>query len=93
MNGGYILIDCKGLELTSESTQTIDGLFDRIADAVATGKPVYACNVLFATAPMSPVPVMICLNANGSYVCTASTLQIWVNDDDEVTIVNLAPAD
>ena len=36
MNGGYIMIDCKGLDLTSREEQTISGLYKDMVTAIKT---------------------------------------------------------
>lgn len=88
---GYIIIDCKGLDLLAESAQTISGLYQTIQDAIASGKPLYATNMNWGTvSPISPVQVFT-VQFDGYVVCTASTLQVIVTSADSVTINNLAP--
>lgn len=95
LKGGYTMIDCKGLNLLSQSAQTISGLYNDCKTAIATGKAVFAHNINFGVGnPMTPVPIMVNFESaeSTSIVCTASTIQIWVASNDAVTIVNLAPA-
>lgn len=92
MKGGYVLIDCEGLNLLSDSSQKVDGLYDECTRAIILNKPVYAYNCKWGTNPMTPISVMVNDDGSGSHICTASTLQIRVASDDTVTIVNLAPA-
>ena len=88
MNGGYFMIDCKGLNLLAESAQTISGLSAQCEKAIKMQKPVFANNVKWGTVPMTPIPVMINKDS-GQIVCTSATLQIWVASNDSVTIVNM----
>jgi len=89
---GYISIDCKGLDLLAESAQTISGLYQAVQDAIASGKPLYATNMIWGdVSPISPVQVFT-VQFDGYVICTASTLQIIVTSADSVTINNLAPA-
>lgn len=89
---GYISIDCKGLDLLAESSQTISGLYAAIQEAIASGKPIYACNMVWGeVSDISPVQVFI-VQFDGYVICTASTLQVIVTTADAVTINNLAPA-
>lgn len=89
---GYIIIDCKGLDLLAESAQTISGLYQAVQDAIASGKPLYATNMKWGTvSPVSPVQVFT-VQFDGYVVVTASTLQVIVTSADSVTINNLAPA-
>ena len=94
MKGGYSLIDCGGLDLISETSQSITGLNHRVAKAYKDNKPVYACNCFWGDDYITPVSVMInpLPGTPTSYVCTSSTLQIIVAIDDSVTIVNMAPS-
>ena len=95
MKGGYVLVDCKGLDLTSESTQTITGLYAKVKAAMATGKMIIAENMIWGDTdhPISPV-AGFGINMGSTYgiYVTASTLQIRVSPADVVTIVNMAPA-
>lgn len=95
-NGGYILVDCTGLDLNTDTKQTISGIFKKVATAFESGKPVYCINATFNISgtgnTVSPVAVMVNSDENGGYIATASTLQLWVDSDDGVTIVNMAPA-
>ena len=88
MNGGYFMIDCKGLNLLADSSQTIYGLSALLEKAIKMAKPVFANNVKWGTVPMTPIPIMVNVD-QGQIVCTSSTLQIWVAPDDSVTIVNM----
>lgn len=91
MNGGYIMIDCTGLDLTKGSTpQTINGIFDRVKEAEKTGKPIFACNCKWSTnGIMSPINIFTMDSSATLVICTASTLQINVNSDDSITITNM----
>lgn len=89
MIGGYKLIDCTGLDLLDDSKQSITGIYAKVEEAYKTGKPILACNLEWGDVGiMSPVAVMVLPYATGTYTCTASTLQIWVTDDDKVEVHN-----
>lgn len=94
MKGGYVLVNCGGLDLLSESSQTISGLYNRVKSALATGKMMIAENVIWGTGkPISPIPVFaIDMGSTYGIYITASTLQIRVSTADAVTIVNMAPS-
>ena len=91
VKGGYSLIDCKGLNLLGGSTpQTVAGLWDVSKRALEIGKPVYACNCIYGTGhPMTPVAVMGQRESDDTIVFTSSILQIWIKDDDTVTVESL----
>lgn len=92
MNGGYVMVDGKGLDLTANEAQTIDGLFRALKEAFNTGKPVYGYNCVWGVnsdAPLSPIAFFVQIwNAN-LIVCTSSILKIDVTSEDSVTITSL----
>ena len=89
---GYIQIDCKGLDLLAESAQTINGLYNEIQEAIETGKPIFATNLVWGdVSEISPVQVFS-VQFDGYVILTASTLQVIVTTEDSVTINNLAPS-
>ena len=92
MNGGYVMVDGKGLDLTSQSTQTISGLFKALKDAIATGKPIPGYNCVWGVnndAPLTPISFFAQQWNENLIVCTASILKIDVTNEDEVTITSL----
>ena len=90
---GYVSIDCTGLNLLAEEAQTITGLYDRVREAIDSGKPIYAVNVEWGdVSTISPIEVFT-VDFGTYIILTASTLQVIVTNEDVVTINNLAPAD
>lgn len=91
-NGGYVLIDCGGVNLLGGSTpQDKSGvkLWEQIDAAFKSGKTAVACNMVYGVgSPVTPVPVMI-KEEGDSYCCTASILQVWVTKASSVTVVSL----
>lgn len=90
MNGGYVMIDCKGLDLTKGSTeQTISGIYSRLQACMDTGKPIFANNCTWGTdGTVTPIAVMA-IQFPGYIIATASTLQIVVTENNVITIRNL----
>ena len=91
--GGYAQIDCAGLDLLSDSSVTIKGMYARLIEAIEQQKLVLACNIVWGSGnPMTPIPVMVnfeSTSANADIIVTASTLQIVVDKDDAVEVRNL----
>lgn len=89
--GGYVMLDCTGLDLTkgSQTTQEISGLFARIKDAYASKKLVIAENCAWDNTILSPVACFINPYSSSMFIVTASTLQVRVTSDDEVTVWNM----
>ena len=90
MKGGYIMIDCKGLDLTKGITeQTITGLYNQVKEAHKLNKPIYAWNCIWGTdGKVSPIEVFAII-FDGYIICTSSTLQVKVTNEDVVTVINL----
>ena len=89
---GYILVDCTGINLLAGEKQTVSGIFAKSTEAYESNKPIWAINLQYGSGvPMSPVSVMA-IEEGGKYCFTASVLQIWVDSEDGVEVVNLAPA-
>ena len=89
LKGGYILMDCGGLELNDSSTQKITGFYKRAATALKSGKPVYACNCLMNDGPTTPISVVGWQEDAHTIVATGHVLRIVIEDDDDVTVINL----
>ena len=89
MNGGYVMIDCTGIELTTETAQEVPGIYAAVKKAVACNKPIYAVNCKWESDIMTPVAVMITPRSSGDYIATASTLQLDITADDTVTVINM----
>ena len=88
---GYIMIDCTGVNLLAGENQTIAGIFDKATEAYESGKPIIAINLQYGEGvPMTPVSMMAIFEG-GKYCFSASILQVWVDDEDGVEVVNLAP--
>lgn len=88
---GYIIIDCTGIDMLSEDSQSLTGLYARVQEAINTGKPIYATNLTWGEqGTMSPVEIFT-VQFDGYVVCTASTIQIIVASNDSITINNLIP--
>lgn len=89
MNGGYVLVDCTGINLLSQTSQTVTGIYEKCKNAIKYNKPIFAVNCEYGSGvPMTPIAVMAIEEA-GTIIFTASILQIRVSSADAVTIVSL----
>lgn len=92
MNGGFIQIDCTGLDLLKGTTpQTVEGLYQRVKVAMGIGKPIMAYNAIWGTGRAVTPILTFAIDWGDFIICTASTLQIVINPDDSVIINNMAP--
>lgn len=91
MYGGYIILDGKGLDLTTGSTAvTIDGIWDRAEKVLAADKPIIAKNLRYGNAKVSPVPCFGWYLAEDEIVLVSATIHVHITDDDEVTTLDVA---
>ena len=90
MKGGYINIDCSGLDLIKGSEeQTISGLYERVKSAYKANKPIFAYNAIWDDKGLvTPIQVFV-IDFGTYFICTSSTLQIIVTNQDKVTINNM----
>ena len=90
MTSGYTLIDCRGLDLTSESEQLLPGMYAQLRTAMIIGKPLIGCNCYWGSGkPLTPIHFFANQWCDGLIVCTSSILNINVTSSDVVTIQNL----
>lgn len=87
--GGYILVDCAGLELNDSTEQEISGLYARAQAALKTGKPCYAVNCLMNDSYCSPVSVAAWQEDEDTIIATGHVFRVAIDSDDGVTVTNL----
>ena len=91
MKGGYFMADCKGLDLTSESKVTIDGLYALACKALEQDKPIVAYNCVYGTGV--PVSAVTCFGwrlSETSVVIVGATLHIIIDSEDGVVVQDVA---
>ena len=78
------------MDLTKGATeQTITGLYKTVKSAFKADKPIFAYNAIWGEKGIvSPIQVFV-FDFGTYFVCTTSTLQINVTNQDKVTITNL----
>lgn len=82
---GYIMVDATGLDVSDTEVQTVDGLYDRLVAALATGKEILLTGMVNGDAECSPASVTCTMGAGATI--TMSGFSAVVTDDDEVTPV------
>lgn len=90
MNFGVVNVDCTGLILTNTEAQEIEGIYGKCKEALETGKAVVAYNCKWENRTVSPI-MTFGIDFGTYFIFTASTLQIRVGNDDNITIINMAP--
>lgn len=91
MVGGYIMVDCTGLDLTETDAQSITGIWDKAVSAIAADKPIIAHGCVYGTGvPVSPVTCFGWYIAADEIVIVGATLHIHIKDDDTATVLDVA---
>lgn len=90
MNGGYILVDCKGLNLMGgETPQKIEGIWDTASAALKSDKPIVVHNcVLDDNSAVSAIPCFGYLDAD-EIVIVGAMYEIHITDDDTCTVLDV----
>lgn len=92
INSGYVIIDAGGLDLSSSDPQTIAGAWTMVQDAVATRKPIVACNMVYGEGnPLTPVNCFGWPISSTEFVLVSATLHIHVKNTNVCTVVDVAP--
>lgn len=93
MNGGYVLINGSGIDVTKGATeQTLTGFYAELISAKKTGKPVFVGGMIAgAGVSMSPVQGFI-KTGEGTASFTFSTMQINATSADVITVTDLTAA-
>lgn len=92
MANGYIMIDCKELDLLASESQTIDGLYNNCVEAMASGKPIIAINCLYGEGVKSSPIAVMGIYEDTDIIFTSSILQVVVSSDDSVVIRSMVAA-
>ena len=88
-NPGYVMVDCGGLDLNDSTEQTIDGIYDRAVEALATGKLALAVNCVMSGMPCSPIAVVAWDQGDDGIIATGHVFRVVIAEDDGVTVINL----
>ena len=91
--GGYVMIDISDIDLGSSSTQTITGIYNKIAEAAALGKPVVMYNgeavYNSKTDNISPAQATIRKQSTGSYTVSFGQYCFTVNSSNQVIVFDM----
>lgn len=88
MNGGYVMFDCRGLDLASAEAQTKSGIYADAIRAISLNKPVSAVNCNYGGKEFTPVPVA-CHVDGTTVIASFGVLQVFITSSDVCTVQNL----
>ena len=84
MNGGYILVDCAGLDLGELGT--VDGLYAKVKAAVKAEKPIVLCNIVNSTQAFTPIVAYGGEESSTSVFLSFFPVTLHVSSSDVVTM-------
>jgi len=91
MNGGYILIDCEGIDLTVSEEQTVTGIWEKAVMALKSNKPIICCNCVYGTGvKVTPVTCFGRYISASEIVVVGATLHVHIKPGDKVTVLDVA---
>lgn len=83
MRGGYKIIDLQNKNITTESSITIDGIYDSIE---STQKPILVENIIIDEVDKKSLFVEVDVNENSNYVFTAYNYTFTITDEDTIVL-------
>lgn len=88
--GGYVLLDCGGLDLSSSSAQSIPGYWARTVAAIAANKPIVAGNCVYGSGNnVTPVTCFGWYLSTTEIVIAGATLHVHVKSDNTATVLDV----
>lgn len=91
-NGGYIDVDFKNLDVstdTSETSVTVEGLYSVLTNAIKTNKEIRAINLKIADEEISPTTTAVYVD-DDDIIVSVMNYAITVTDEDNVIIRGLS---
>lgn len=91
MTTGYLLVDCTGIDLTSDTEVTVTGIWNKAVTALKQNKPIIAHNCVYGTGvKVSPITCFGRYISTTEIVIVGATLHIHIKNTDKVTILDVA---
>lgn len=84
MNGGYVMVDCAGLDLSNPGK--VAGLYERAKKAIETNKPIQLYGLKNSAQGFTPVPAFGGVESASSVFLSFFPVTIHIDSEDTVTI-------
>lgn len=91
LKGGYVMIDAKGLDLTTGSTPVIiAGIWADVVAAMKANKPIIAYNTTYGSGvKVSPIQCFGWYLSTSEIVLVSATIHVHVHSDNTVTTLDV----
>lgn len=83
MNGGYVMIDCTGVDL--DDLGAVPGLYNQVKTAVQTGKPIALNGIVNGTEEFTPITAYGGVESSTSVFLSFFPVTLHINSSDVVT--------
>lgn len=83
LKGGYVIIDCKGLDLGNLGK--VDGLYKSVKEAVAINKPIVLRNIVNSTQAFTPMVAYGGVESDTSVFLSFYPITLHIANTDIVT--------
>lgn len=90
MRGGYKIIDLQNKNITTESSISIDGIYDAIE---STQKPILVENITIDEFDKKPLFVEVDVNEDSNYVFVAYGYSFTITDEDTIVLETIVTED
>ena len=84
MNGGYCMIDCTGVNLGNLGE--VDGLYNKVKDAIKTEKPIVLCNIVNGAQAFTPIIAFGGVESSTSVFLSFFPVTIHIANTDVVSM-------
>ena len=84
MNGGYVMIDCAGVDLGNLSP--VNGLYSKAKNALNTGKPIVLNNVVNGEQSFTPITAFGGVESETSVFLSFFPVTIHIDNEDTITM-------
>ena len=84
MNGGYVMVDCTGLDLGDLGT--VSGIYKKVKTAIESNKPIQLYNLKNGTQKFTPIPAFGGIESATSVFVSFVPVTLHISSSDEVTM-------
>lgn len=86
--GGYILVDCTGIDENETGEQTVPGIFSKISAAFNSGKEMRAINLVDDSKPIAPVSMVCVKDSETQFTVGFTAVGATITSADKVKVVS-----
>lgn len=84
VKGGYVSIDCTGLDLGDLGE--VEGLYEKVKSAVALNKPIVLYNIVNSTQAFTPIQAFGGVESSTSVFLSFFPVTIHISNEDVVSM-------